>query len=98
MLLFVFNLDSTPYINMNSAFHSGMPPVIEPTLRLGVIRFRVAKTSCILCVLFVWEWLPGFCTCCVMHGGTCIGYLVVVQANRPYDHVNLFHAAAYIRL
>lgn len=78
MLLFVFNLDLSPYINMSSALHSGMPPVIEPTLRLGVIRFRVAKTSCILCVLFVWEWLPGFCTCCVMHGGTWIGYLVVV--------------------
>ena len=51
MLLFVFNLDSAPYINMSSAPHSGMPPVIEPTLRLGVMRFRVAKTWCVLCVL-----------------------------------------------
>jgi hypothetical protein len=52
VLLFVFSLDSSPYINMSSVLHSGMLPVIEPTLRLGVVRFRVAKSSCILCVLF----------------------------------------------
>jgi len=76
VLLFVFNLDSAPYINMSSALHSGILPVIEPTLRWS---YQVQTCqNFVRSVFAVWEWLPGFCTCCIMHGGTWIGYLVVV--------------------
>lgn len=55
---------------MSSALHSGILPLIEPTLRHGVIGFRLAKTSYILCVLFGNGFLASahVAQCMVAHG------------------------------